>query len=130
MSTSSVLHAGNCGPDTWALEGLLKELGVAHISSAESIAEVEQLLQSESFSLVLLNRVFDSTGELALDLLQRLPAEQRANCMLISNYPDEAAPDFHQAALFRAFPLPGSDQPCAADPISPSFAQRAGNRSH
>ena len=69
MSTSSVLHAGNCGPDTWALEGLLKELGVAHISSAESIAEVEQLLQSESFTLVLLNRVFDSTGELALDLL-------------------------------------------------------------
>jgi DNA-binding NtrC family response regulator len=94
MSRSSVLHAGNCGPDTWALEGLLKELGVAQISSAESIAEVEQLLQSESFTLVLLNRVFDSTGELALDLLQRLPAEQRANCMLISNYPDA-----HQAAV-------------------------------
>lgn len=94
MSELNVLHAGNCGPDSWALESLLKELGVKQISSAESAAEVTQLLQNHSFNLVLLNRVFDSTGELALDLLRQLPPEKRSKCMLISNYPDA-----HQAAV-------------------------------
>jgi hypothetical protein len=94
MSESTVLHAGNCGPDTWALEGLLKDLGVNEISAAETAAEVEQLLKQRTFTLVLLNRVFDSTGELALDVLRQLPAEKRACCMLISNYPDA-----HQSAV-------------------------------
>lgn len=91
---STVLIAGNCGPDNWALESLLKELGVAHVTFAESADEVQSLLQQEQFTLVLLNRVFDSTGELALDLLQRLPQVQRSSCMLISNYPEA-----HQSAV-------------------------------
>jgi hypothetical protein len=89
-----VLLAGNCDPDTWALQGLLKELGAGEIQVAESSQEVEQLLGKQTFQLVLLNRVFDSTGELALDILAKLTPEQRGRCMLISNFADA-----HQAAV-------------------------------
>jgi DNA-binding NtrC family response regulator len=89
-----VLVAGNCGPDTWALQGLLKELGAGEVHVAESSEEVEQLVGKQAFKLVLLNRVFDSTGELALDILPKLTAEQRSRCMLISNFEDA-----HQAAV-------------------------------
>ena len=74
-SATEVLVAGNCGPDTWALEALLKELGVTGVHVAESTEEVEKLLGKIPFKLVLLNRVFDSTGELALDLLHRVEGD-------------------------------------------------------
>lgn len=93
-AATEVLLVGNCGPDTWALETLFKELGISQVTSVESGAEVKQLLNDKSFGLILLNRVFDATGELALDLLADLSPEQRRHCMLISNYPEA-----HEAAV-------------------------------
>lgn len=93
-NASQVLVAGNCDPDTRALQGLLKELGAGEIQVAESSQEVEQLLGKQTFQLVLLNRVFDSTGELALEILAKLTPQQRSRCMLISNFQDA-----HQAAV-------------------------------
>lgn len=119
MSELNVLHAGNCGPDSSALESLLKALGVTQISSAESAAEVAQLLQAQAFRLVLLNRVFDSTGELALDVLQQLPADKRGNCMLISNYPDA-----HQAAVALGA-RPGFGKQQLRDPKTRALLQAA-----
>lgn len=45
-------------------------------------------LESSRFDLVLLNRLFDATGEAALDWLPKIPAEQRRRCMLVSNFPE------------------------------------------
>ncbi len=89
--SSAVLLVGNCGPDTFALESLFQELGVSQTASAESAEEVEALLAQQNYKLILLNRVFDATGELALDLLAKLSPQQRQHCMLISNYPDAHA---------------------------------------
>ncbi len=85
---TAVLLVGNCGPDTFALESLLKEIGVGKTAVAESADEVETALARQAYKLILLNRVFDATGELALEILAKLSPQQRQNCMLISNYSD------------------------------------------
>ena len=88
VSQKSVLIAGNCGPDFYALERLVRGLGISAIVVADSIEDVQQIVKRQFLSLLLINRVFDLTGESGLDLIAGLPDDIRGRCMLISNFAD------------------------------------------
>lgn len=84
-----VLAVGNCGFDDSSLRRLIEgELG-AEMTSVDSSAEAVAAAAG-SFSLILINRVLDRTGESGVDLVRTLKAEAAAETpvMLISNFAD------------------------------------------
>ena len=96
ISQKSVIIAGNCGPDLNALERLVRGLGISKIVVADSIKEVHKIVKRQVVSLLLINRIFDVTGESGLNLIAGLPDDIRGRCMLISNFTDaqKSAIDF------------------------------------
>lgn len=97
--TARILSVGNCSYDHGQLEQLLadQDVELAAVDSAD-----EALAAAGHCQLVLINRVFDRTGESGLELIPRL-REQHPDVpvMLISNYPDA------QQAAEQAGALPG-----------------------
>lgn len=80
---------GNCDPDNWSLQRRLGELGHSVVAMWESVAETQQALPVTACDLLIINRVFDATGESGLDLissLKRGSAEPSPAVMLLSNF--------------------------------------------
>ena len=88
VNQKSVLIAGNCGPDLYALERLVRGLGISEIVVANSLEDVQLIVKRKFVALLLINRVFDVTSESGLDLIAGFPINIRGRCMLISNYAD------------------------------------------
>lgn len=111
MTRPKVLNAGQCGLDHSSIQCLLDSLG-AGVFAAHSIDEVLAAVQRNHFDLVLINRIFDRTGEQGLQCVRALkgqPACASIPVMLISNYPDAqeaaqqlgAVPGFGKSALWE-----------------------------
>jgi len=110
MTGKRVLSVGQCLADHGGISRLLRGSFAAEVVSAASAEEALGRLRQEAFALVLVNRVFDATGEGGLDFIRRLKGDRQlagVPAMLVSNFPeaqDEAAaagavPGFGKSAL-------------------------------
>lgn len=85
----TILSAGQCGFDHGNLSAALKAAFPVEVEPLASAAEVLAHLRSRQPDLVLVNRIFDATGEDGIGLIRRIKAEPalaRVPVMLVSNY--------------------------------------------
>ena len=105
-----VLSFGQCGPDHSQITRLLETVAGTGPDSADSVGESIEAARSGGYDLILVNRVFDATGERGLDLIAKLKedaATRGTPVMLVSNLTDAqeeaeqlgALPGFGKAAL-------------------------------
>ncbi len=99
-----LLSVGNCGFDHSRLVQRLKSWFDVEITAAEDRRAALTLLQERSYDLILVNRVFDASGESAIELIAELkqtPKFAAIPVMLISNYPE------YQQEAVRKGAVPG-----------------------
>ncbi len=83
-----VLTVGHCDLDHRALCRLLESCGVVEVASADRIADAIDAVRGGSYDLVLINRVFEFSGESGIDLIRKLRADPESGesvLMLVSN---------------------------------------------
>src|SRR5262245_39529157 len=103
MTRHRILSVGQCSMDHGSLSRFLKPLA-AEVASAESADEALDHLRQGSFALVLVNRVFDATGEAGVEFIRQAKADAKLRdvaMMLVSNFPEA------QAEAVAAGALPG-----------------------
>ncbi|MCB0337291.1 MAG: response regulator [Bdellovibrionales bacterium] len=101
MSRKKVLSVGQCGFDNSNISRMLQPFRV-DIVTASSLDEAKEFVLNNHFELVLVNRVFDATGESGLTLIQELMDKKcSVPLMLVSNYEDA------QAAALKLGAVPG-----------------------
>jgi CheY-like chemotaxis protein len=86
-----VLDVGNCNPDHAAIRRLLETAFGAEVVRAHEAAEALQLLRSQAFDLVLVNRKLDVDDSDGLPIIESIKADPKLRtipCMLITNYPE------------------------------------------
>ena len=110
MTGKRVLSVGQCLADHGGISRLLRGSFAAEVVPAASALEALGRLRQEAFALVLVNRVFDATGEGGLDFIRRLKGDRQlagVPAMLVSNFPEAqeeaaaagAVPGFGKSAL-------------------------------
>jgi CheY-like chemotaxis protein len=82
-----VLSAGQCNFDATQIRGLLEPLG-AKVEECSSASECKERVKESRYDLILLNRIFDKTGESGTDLIETLKTLSQSTIMLVSNYPE------------------------------------------
>jgi CheY-like chemotaxis protein len=113
MTAKRVLSVGQCRADHSGLAWSLRSEFDADVVPAATADEALHLLRSNSFALVLVNRVFDYDNSSGVDLIRRLKGDavlRSVPVMLVSNYADAqaeaekagAVPGFGKASLGRA----------------------------
>lgn len=87
-----VLDVGQCEMDHGSIRRLLESLD-ASVRRAHSRKEALDFIHAESFALILVNRIFDMTGEEGLGLVEEICHGGSIDCpvMLVSNYPEAQA---------------------------------------
>ena len=101
--TKSVIDVGNCGFDHRSLRKVIETHFDAQLIACHSVQEAISLLQAPC-DLVLVNRLFDSTGGRGMELIEQMkrsPELEKIPVMLISNYAES------QAEAIAAGALPG-----------------------
>ena len=95
-----VLDVGQCDMDHSAIRRVVESLG-ATVRRAHSRKEALKCIEAESFALILVNRIFDMTGEEGLDLIEEMCRGGRVDCpvMIVSNYPDAQAEAIKRGAV-------------------------------
>ncbi|HQR08647.1 MAG TPA: response regulator [Gemmatales bacterium] len=83
-----VLSIGNCDYDHSTLSTALRKNFDVEMHAAATAQEARQAVTTGEFDLIMLNRLFDMTGESGIDLIKKLKATVKAPMMLISNYPE------------------------------------------
>jgi CheY-like chemotaxis protein len=92
-----VLDIGQCDMDHRAIRGLLEELG-ATVHRARSLQEARALMCAHVYSVVLINRILDETGEEGIAFVDEVRAAGYP-AMLVSNYADAQAEAVTRGAL-------------------------------
>jgi CheY-like chemotaxis protein len=100
-----VLDEGQCVPDHQRIANLLDVRLEVDVDPAYTADEAFELVASDGYDLVLVNRVLDRDGSAGLDLIRRLTMDERTRdtpVMLVSDYDDaqDAAVD---AGALRGF---------------------------
>ncbi|NMC21596.1 MAG: response regulator [Thermogutta sp.] len=86
-----VLSVGNCGFDNARLSQRLSAWFNVEITTAADHRTALAMVRERPFDLVLVNRVFDGSGESGLDLIAEMkqsPELAAIPVMLLSNYPE------------------------------------------
>ncbi len=83
-----VLSIGNCGYDHGNLSSALGKHFDVELISAESVKEATAAVARDQFDLIVVNRLFDSTGESGIELIRKFKETVQSPMMLISNYPE------------------------------------------
>ena len=99
-----VLDVGNCDPDHTAIRRMLESSFGAQVVRAHQESDALQLLRSQPFDLVLVNRKLDIDYSEGLPIIERIKADPKlaaTPCMLITNYAE------HQQAAVAAGALSG-----------------------
>jgi CheY-like chemotaxis protein len=110
MPAKKVLSLGQCWADHGAISQVFMRHFGAEVVSADTTAEALNLLQEQSFALILVNRLLDQDGSQGMEFIRQLKNDEalrRCPVMLVSNHQDaqrEAAqagaePGFGKAAL-------------------------------
>lgn len=110
MSAKIFLSVGQCDMDHGSISRLLLgKLGVK-VQRADTAIEALEALKKSSFSLLLVNRIFDADGDSGIDLIRKVQVIAPGQpVMLVSNYMDAqaeaqslgAVPGFGKSALDR-----------------------------
>lgn len=108
---SVVLSVGQCGFDDSRLSRVVGAVG-ATLQRASDVASAERMLAAGAYDLVLVNRVFDATGESGIEFIRRLKVDRGilTPVMLVSDYPEA------QAAATEAGARPGFGKSQLSDP--------------
>lgn len=88
-SPKTVLNVGQCHADFEAMRRQMDRWFGVRVESCADIDSTVKLLTQETFDLVLVNRIFDVSGEEGLDLIRRMKESPFLRClpvMLISNF--------------------------------------------
>ena len=110
VMTHRVLSVGQCGMDHGSISRFLGQHFDVSIEEADGASQALDKLRDGSFSLVLVNRVFDRDGGEGLSLIREVRQSEATGdvpIMLVSNYPDSqqqavalgAAPGFGKSEL-------------------------------
>lgn len=110
MTGKRVLSVGQCSMDHGSISQLLHSQFSAQVLPVASAEEALARLRREAFALVLVNRVFDATGESGLDFIRQVKSDaalEEVAVMLVSNYAETqeeaqaagAAPGFGKSQL-------------------------------
>jgi len=98
-----VLDVGNCGPDHAAIRGLLTRLFAAEVVQADSWEDTAELLATQKFDLVLVNRKLDIDYSDGMEIIRQIKADPRHAAlpvMLITNYPEHQAAAIAEGAIY------------------------------
>lgn len=104
-----VLSVGQCYADHSSISRVLGQFG-AEVIGADSASDALRRLREDRFTLVLVNRILDASGDSGLDVVRQIkqdPEFKDLPVMLISNYDDAqreavaagAEPGFGKASL-------------------------------
>ncbi len=107
-----VLSVGQCMADHGGISRILKQVS-AEAVPADTAEEAMRRMRQEAFALVLVNRVFDATGEGGLDFIRAVKADpqlHQARVMLVSNFPEA------QEEAVAAGAIPGFGKDHLRDP--------------
>lgn len=91
MAAKKVLSVGQCMADHTGISWTIRGQFGAEVVPAATYAEARELLQDDSFALVLVNRVLDADGSSGVDVIRQLKAAAALKdtpVMLVSNYED------------------------------------------
>lgn len=88
MPHKSVLSIGQCCADHSSISRLINQHFQIEIINADSSAEAFSLIDSKTFSLILVNRIFDSNAESGLDFIEKYYSKKASASpiMLVSNF--------------------------------------------
>ena len=107
----TILSVGNCSFDHGQLQQLISTVAPDATLLAADTADAALAALDDKCQLVLVNRVFDRTGESGLSLIERIAGEHpNLPVMLISNYADA------QQKAIAAGALPGFGKSQMRDP--------------
>lgn len=88
MHHKSVLSIGQCCADHSSISRLINQHFQIEIINADSSAESFSLIDSNTFSLILVNRIFDANAESGLDFIEKYYSKKASASpiMLVSNF--------------------------------------------
>jgi DNA-binding NarL/FixJ family response regulator len=88
MHHKSVLSIGQCCADHSSISRLINQHFQIEIINADSSAEAFSLIDSNTFSLILVNRIFDANAESGLDFIEKYYSKKASASpiMLVSNF--------------------------------------------
>lgn len=115
-----VLTVGHCDLDHQALCRLLDSCGDVEVASADRMADAVDAVRSGSYDLVLINRIFEFSGESGIDLIRKLRADPETCAsvlMLVSNL-EEAQQQAVAAGAVRGFGKAELDSPQTRDTLA------------
>lgn len=121
MSTKKVLSIGQCFADQGAMRRTFQKHLGAEVVSVDDGDEALASLRSETFALVLVNRVLDADGSSGLEVLRQIKADEKGAAvpvMLVSNYED-AQRQAEQAGAVRGFGKAVLGQPAMLARVRP-----------
>jgi two-component system chemotaxis response regulator CheY len=105
MSQKRVLSIGQCDYDHRYIVGLISQHFEAEVVPAVTAEEAWTHLRQESFHLVMVNRIFDGSGDSGQLFIQQLKADPDLGglpVMLVSNH-DDAQQQAMAAGAVRGF---------------------------
>ena len=87
----SILVVGNCSPDNAALAQMVHENFDVEIETASSNREADRVLSERRFDLVLVNRIFDATGESGIEMIERVTSASVDSppILIMTNFADQ-----------------------------------------
>jgi CheY-like chemotaxis protein len=100
-----VLSVGQCYADQYTITRFLRDTFGAEVIAADSTRQALDQARRETFTLILVNRVFDADGSSGLEFIQTVKADEQLRAvpiMLVSNY-DDAQAQAVQAGAVHGF---------------------------
>lgn len=89
QSRPRILSVGQCSMDHGNISRMLADQFDVEVVAAATTVQALDQARSQSFALILVNRILDASGESGIDLVRKLCAESasgQAPVMLVSNY--------------------------------------------
>jgi CheY-like chemotaxis protein len=122
---SLVLLVGHCAMDQRSLRGWLERHFTVDVESVDSLAEAIQRVDAGDIDLVLVNRVFEFTGQRGIELVRQVAqktAVRRTPVVLVSNFAD-AQSEAQQAGALPGFGKSQLHTPAALEAVRNGLAQ-------
>jgi len=96
-----VLSVGNCGFDHSNLSSMLADHFGADVLPVAATDTALDQIQGGEFDLVIVNRIFDETGEAGISFIERMMQDIASPppVMLLSNFPEAQAQAIDQGAV-------------------------------
>ena len=124
MTAKKVLSIGQCFADHAAIAHRLNRDFGADVVAASDWVEALSLLRSESFALVLVNRILDADGSPGLDVIKELKSDEALRALpvlLVSNH-EQAQREAVQAGAEMGFGKAALGQPAMLGRVRPFLA--------